>query len=85
MERWFRCVHPDSYNKNKAVAYPVRQMEATEMDEVRVIRLKLKGPSSDSYPNGDVSRSPLSLSNFLNKRRVKTYNILNRRLKRRGS
>jgi len=62
---------------------PVRQMEAAEMNEVRVIRLRLTGPSSDSYPNGDVSRSPLSLSHFLNKRRVKTYSIINRRLKRR--
>jgi hypothetical protein len=57
-------------------------MEAAEMDEVRVIRLRLTGPSSDSYPNGGIKRSPLSLSNFLNKRRVKTYNIINSRLKR---
>lgn len=58
-------------------------MEATEMDEVRVIRLRMIGPSSDGCPNGGVSRTSLSLSNFLNKRRVKTYNIINRRLKRR--
>jgi len=60
-------------------------MEAIEMDEVRVIRLRLTGPSSDGYPNGNVSRSPLSLSNFLNKRHVKTYNIIDSRLKRRDS
>ena len=62
---------------------PVRQMEAAEMDEVRVIRLRLTGPSSDGYPNVGVQQSPLSLSNFLNKRRVKTYSIINSRLKRR--
>jgi len=54
------------------------------MDEVRVIRLRLTGPSSDSHPNPGVPRSPLPLSNFLNRRRVKTYNIVNSRLKRRG-
>ncbi len=59
-------------------------MEAAETDEVRVIRFKLTGPSSDSYLNGGVRRSSLSLSNFLNKRRVKTYNIINSRLKVRG-
>jgi hypothetical protein len=63
---------------------PVRQMEVAEMDEVRVIRLRLTGPSSDRYLNGGIQRSPLSLSNFLNKRRIKTYNIINIRLKRRG-
>lgn len=59
-------------------------MEAAEMDEVRVIRLKLTEPSRDGYPNGGVQRGSLSLSNFLNKRRVKTYNIIKRRLKVRG-
>lgn len=59
-------------------------MEAAEMDEIRVIRLKMTEPSRDGYPNGGVSRSPLSLSNFLNKRRVKTYNIVNSHLKVRG-
>ncbi len=54
------------------------------MDEVRMIRLRLTGPSRDSYPNADVSRGPLYLSNFLNKRHVKTYSIVNSRLKRRG-
>jgi len=58
-------------------------MEA-EMDEVRVIRLRLTGPPSDSHPNPGVHRTPLPLSNFLNKRRVKTYVIVNSRLKRRG-
>lgn len=59
-------------------------MGAAEMDEVRMIRLRLTGPSRDSYPNADVSRGPLYLSNFLNKRHVKTYSIVNSRLKRRG-
>jgi hypothetical protein len=58
-------------------------MEAAEMDKVRVIRLRLIGPSSDGHPNGGVSRTSLSLSNFLNKRHVKTYNVINRRRKRR--
>jgi len=62
----------------------VRQVEATEMDEVRVIRLRLKGPSIDGHLNGAVPRTSLPLSNFLNKRRVKTYNIINSRLKIRG-
>lgn len=85
VERWFRSVHPGSYYEDQAVAYPVRQMEAAEMDEVRVIRPRLTGPSSDGYPNGDVSRGHLSLSNFLSKRRVKTYNIVDSRLRRRDS
>jgi len=59
-------------------------MEAAEMDEVRVIRLRLKGPSSEGHLNGVVSRTPLPLSNFLNKRRFKTCSIINSRLKRRG-
>jgi hypothetical protein len=59
-------------------------MEATEVDEVRVIRLKLIGPSSDSYPNGGVQRGSLSLSNFLNTRHVKTYSIIDSRLKSSG-
>jgi hypothetical protein len=54
------------------------------MDEVRVIRLKMTGPSSDSYPNGGVQRGSLSLSNFLNTRHVKTYSIIDSRLKSSG-
>ena len=61
----------------------MRQMEAAEMDEVRVIRLRLTEPSRDSHPSPGVPRTPLPLSNFLDKRRVKTYSIVNSRLTRR--
>jgi hypothetical protein len=59
-------------------------MEADEVDEVRVIRLKLTGPSSFDYPYEAIRRGSLSLSNFLNKKRVKTSNTIDTRLKRRG-
>ncbi len=62
----------------------MRKIEAAETDKVRVIRLKLIGPSSDRRPNGGVRRSSLSLSNFLNEKRVKTNSVINSRLKRRG-